>query len=115
MFRESSRIAKTVLFSALWFALRVPVDLLIIKCSVHDAALLIVALSVQVACSAIAVFLIYRVVAIEVRRPHKCPVCEGEGIRFYHPSFGKSSDQATTSPKCRSCNGSGVIWEEVRR
>ena len=43
------------------------------------------------------------------KKPHTCPVCGGTGqvpAGFYVP-------EATTVPDvCRSCNGSGVLWEK---
>ena len=42
--------------------------------------------------------------------PHRCPVCNGSGLvlaGFYSPPATSS----LSDPMCRSCNGSGVLWE----
>jgi DnaJ-class molecular chaperone len=43
------------------------------------------------------------------RSPHVCPICNGRGQvpeRFYNE---KSADNFRVA--CRTCHGSGVIWE----
>jgi DnaJ-class molecular chaperone len=51
-------------------------------------------------------------------KPYKCPVCEGSGkvyLGFYQgvsPSWNTS--QTTPSLEtCKSCHGSGIVWEYV--
>ncbi len=39
-------------------------------------------------------------------KPHKCPVCNGEGIKNTGYGF-----QATTKEECHACKGSGIVWE----
>lgn len=46
-------------------------------------------------------------------KPHKCPICEGRIILpagFYSSLPGGSSLSNATAEKCRSCNGTGIIW-----
>ena len=45
--------------------------------------------------------------------PHKCPVCDGQGIVSKPPHI--AGDQLTwtdnqTSHTCHACNGAGVVW-----
>jgi len=44
--------------------------------------------------------------------PYTCPVCQGRGlvpIGFYNP--GNETLSSSTMPeRCRSCNGTGVLW-----
>lgn len=46
--------------------------------------------------------------------PVKCPVCEGNGLvpaGFYDAPVGTPLTLSSTAPeKCRSCNGTGIIW-----
>jgi len=49
-------------------------------------------------------------------RPHRCPVCGGNGLvdAGYYLRSGQSSTTVTgsTNPEtCRSCQGKGVLWE----
>ena len=44
-------------------------------------------------------------------RPYACPVCNGRGsvpVGFYTPGTVTSS---LTPEICRSCNGTGVLWD----
>lgn len=46
-------------------------------------------------------------------KPYKCPVCNGKGIvptGFYNSLSGYYISSTTVSEKCRSCNGTGIIW-----
>ena len=48
-------------------------------------------------------------------KPHKCPVCDGQGI-VSRPSWVAGdhdgwSDSGAGPYQCRACYGSGVIWE----
>ena len=46
--------------------------------------------------------------------PHKCPVCNGTALVSYPPYVAGDCPYftATSAPwPCRSCNGTGVIWE----
>lgn len=49
-------------------------------------------------------------------RPHCCPVCYGRRgvpIGFYNANpNGSSSTTTTVNEPCRSCGGSGVVWEQ---
>ncbi len=51
--------------------------------------------------------------------PFKCPVCGGNGNvpnGFYNQTSGQWSTTDAAAAKCRSCNGSGIVWgaaEEV--
>ncbi len=40
--------------------------------------------------------------------PKKCPVCEGSGIVPYN--FYKDKDSIGFNEKCRTCNGTGILW-----
>lgn len=48
--------------------------------------------------------------------PHQCPVCLGNGqvsAGFYNQVTGVWSGTTTAFETCRSCGGSGVVWEPV--
>ena len=48
-------------------------------------------------------------------KPHKCPVCDGQGIVSRPPNV--AGDRATWAASdtcyypCRACSGTGIIWE----
>ena len=45
-------------------------------------------------------------------KPHVCPVCFGRG--FVEPHFysaGCASTSANSPEKCRTCLGTGMVWE----
>lgn len=43
------------------------------------------------------------------RKPHKCPACDGLGIRrIYDPIQGM---YVIATPTCNTCNGTGIVWE----
>jgi hypothetical protein len=45
--------------------------------------------------------------------PHLCPVCKGNGLvpnGFYMQTSGHWSTSSITPEKCRSCNGTGIVW-----
>lgn len=47
-------------------------------------------------------------------KPHKCPVCEGEGtLTVHNPSRQISGCTILhlTPTKCRACKGTGIVWE----
>lgn len=47
-------------------------------------------------------------------KAHKCPVCNGNGIApngFYNQTSGDWSTTDATPEKCRTCDGTGVVWE----
>jgi hypothetical protein len=47
--------------------------------------------------------------------PYCCPVCLGNGMvanGFYNQVGGLWSTSDATPEKCRSCNGTGVVWGE---
>lgn len=54
--------------------------------------------------------------AVSIERtltPHKCPVCNGNGLvpnGFYLQTSGNWSSSSITPEACRSCNGTGIIW-----
>lgn len=41
--------------------------------------------------------------------PHKCPVCEGRGM--VGDAFYGGRETSSCDVPCRSCDGSGIIWE----
>ena len=46
---------------------------------------------------------------------HKCPVCGGNGqvmAGFYNQVGGTWTGSNTALEQCRSCAGSGVVWEQ---
>ncbi len=48
------------------------------------------------------------------RVPCRCPVCNGNGLvppGFYGQTSGQWSTTLTTPESCRSCGGSGIVWE----
>ena len=45
--------------------------------------------------------------------PHRCPVCNGNGLvanGFYMQTSGYWSTTNITPETCCSCNGSGIVW-----
>ncbi len=45
--------------------------------------------------------------------PHRCPVCNGNGLvsnGFYMQTSGHWSTSSITHETCRSCNGTGIVW-----
>ena len=45
--------------------------------------------------------------------PHRCPVCNGNGLvpnGFYTQTSGHWSTSSITPETCRSCNGTGIVW-----
>lgn len=45
--------------------------------------------------------------------PHRCPVCNGNGLvpnGFYMQTSGHWSTSSITPETCRSCGGTGVVW-----
>jgi len=46
--------------------------------------------------------------------PHKCPVCDGNGIvdtGFYTQTSGYWTSTGGTE-MCQACNGAGIVWEK---
>ena len=47
--------------------------------------------------------------------PHKCPCCDGFGIRTIHEHMITTAAAITTIPErkteCAACQGTGIIWE----
>ena len=46
--------------------------------------------------------------------PYCCPVCNGNGLvpnGFYNQVSGQWSSYDITPEKCKSCNGTGVVWK----
>lgn len=45
--------------------------------------------------------------------PHRCPVCNGNGLvpnGFYMQTSGNWSTTNITPEMCRSCSGVGIVW-----
>lgn len=50
--------------------------------------------------------------------PYRCPVCGGKGFvpsGFYSVFPYDQTTCTSLTEKCRSCNGSGIVWEEKRK
>lgn len=48
--------------------------------------------------------------------PHRCPVCNGNGLvpnGFYMQTSGDWSTSSITPETCRSCSGTGIVWANV--
>ncbi len=46
-------------------------------------------------------------------QPFRCPVCFGKGIvdaGFYSSPAETWPSSSTTPEKCRSCDGTGIVW-----
>jgi len=46
--------------------------------------------------------------------PYTCPVCNGNGLvpnGFYTQTSGQWGSTDATPEKCRSCNGTGIVWK----
>mgnify|MGYP001586541947 CR=1 FL=1 len=56
---------------------------------------------------------------IEERKvPHRCPICNGNGLvdnGFYQQTTGHWETSSTTPEQCRSCFGTGIVWESIGR
>ena len=51
-----------------------------------------------------------------MKTPHRCPICGGNGLvpnGFYTQVAGTWDNTSTAPEQCRSCDGTGVIWEKV--
>jgi len=47
------------------------------------------------------------------KQPYCCPVCGGNGLvpnGFYRQVGGKWMSTSLEPEKCRSCNGTGIVW-----
>ena len=47
------------------------------------------------------------------REPHRCPVCQGNGLvpnGFYRQTSRAWSTSDATPEQCKSCAGSGLVW-----
>jgi len=45
--------------------------------------------------------------------PHRCPVCSGNGLvmnGFYSQTSGTYATSSTAFEPCRSCQGTGIVW-----
>ena len=45
--------------------------------------------------------------------PHRCPVCNGNGLvpnGFYMQTSGHWTTSSITPETCRSCGGTGIVW-----
>ena len=45
--------------------------------------------------------------------PYKCPICEGRGLvpnSFYSVGVNYYVSSSVTPEKCKSCNGTGIVW-----
>lgn len=54
-----------------------------------------------------------------MKKPHKCPVCGGRGLvpwqfyQLYYNQEGTASNNYGATTDCRSCQGTGIVWEIV--
>uniref|UniRef100_A0A6M3KZ78 Putative chaperone n=1 Tax=viral metagenome TaxID=1070528 RepID=A0A6M3KZ78_9ZZZZ len=45
--------------------------------------------------------------------PHRCPICNGNGLvtnGFYYQTGGQWATGDVVPEKCRSCDGTGIVW-----
>ena len=50
-----------------------------------------------------------------MKRPFKCPVCHGSGLvpMDYYKNIYETSIAINTHPQtCRSCLGTGIVWND---
>ena len=115
MFRSRSRLARSIFFSFLWFALRIPTDIILYRCTKTDLPMLENAIALQVADALVACFLVYRIIAEQINRAHKCPTCKGRkklyGDDAIFLSVPADSLLLRTAATCPTCVGLGYIWE----
>ncbi len=48
--------------------------------------------------------------------PFCCPVCRGSGLvpnGFYRQISGRWDSTSTEPEKCRSCDGTGIVWSNL--
>lgn len=52
-----------------------------------------------------------------MKKPHKCPTCHGEKFTQLAPSYTDRPDDwyddSVGAYRCRTCNGTGVVWERT--
>lgn len=51
-------------------------------------------------------------------QPYRCPVCNGNGKvpnGFYNQTSVYWSSTSTAPEICRSCNGSGIVWDYLQQ
>lgn len=108
MATPKQRLIKAILVGVIWIAMRVPTDWALWKCS-QNVAVLPYAVGLQLMDAALVVYLFYKLLQYQIRKPWKCPACDGRGRRFYVP--GDSKEHFAQLEKCAACNGSGLIWE----
>lgn len=49
--------------------------------------------------------------------PHTCPVCSGKGIvphGFYNSTNREWTSSSAAPEKCKTCNGTGIVWKAVK-
>lgn len=49
------------------------------------------------------------------KTPHTCPICGGNGIvpNGFYSSLNETYTVISTAPeKCKSCNGTGIVWNQ---
>lgn len=54
-----------------------------------------------------------KVIPSDRRKPHRCPVCGGNGKvdnGFYNQTTGNWASTSTAFETCRSCGGTGIVW-----
>lgn len=48
------------------------------------------------------------------KKPHKCPICEGEGLNKSRLVMDAILEQPSTismkNPDCKACEGKGIVW-----
>ncbi len=48
-------------------------------------------------------------------KPHKCPVCDGQGIVSKPPDIAgdvRTWTSTDTTHTCHACKGTGIVWSE---
>lgn len=50
--------------------------------------------------------------------PHRCPACDGFGVRFIPERTECNGSSVVTMPSmnvtCHACKGEGIVWEHRR-
>ena len=98
---------KAAMAGVLWLGVHVPLDIVLTNIKRTDISAF--AVTVQVLDVIILGYLVFQILQYQRKRPWKCVVCDGFGIRH----FGPGGVTVIGSPVCSACKGQGVIWETV--
>lgn len=109
MATRRARAVKAMLGGLIWLAMRVPTDVVLIGC--NQSGVLPYAITLQLVDFVVISYMLFRLFQYRLRKPWKCPACDGWGRRMHTPGIGE--DKIVQLSTCSACNGSGYIWEQI--